>query len=368
MFVRDANQRMSEERNGDAIPALSNLAQSKENWLEFCMFPDIIDPVRMPSLFPVPTHIVRRQQVFTIAPTATGNIFGLWKPHTIQTHINGTDSEASVEAGYRSAFHYKTAVITDGNSDSETANEPKNFTSIYNPSLSSVTGLVHGGCRLIGAFIEIEYIGTAEQHAGLIECGIHMHSANTAFDLVRVHGYTQSEMIQAPFYRKFKPSDGVRCVWFPADDDAFNFQDYDIAPGGSGQADPNAAVVDVGSRLNQINLRNPVYPEWAINMTGLSINQNIRIHMCSYYETVPDEDLKDIYMAKKTRSTVDIGRLKSAVTEAVQSEMVATPAKTSMAWDSFRGQAASFVAGLTRTYGIYQDVRAGMGAFKMLFN
>lgn len=366
MLTRDFQQQ-NQPDNAGAKTALARNSENRENWLEFCMFPDLVEPVRMPSLFPVPTHIVRRQQVVTIAPTATGNIFGVWKPHTIQTHINGVDDEASIEAGYRSAFHYKTVAITSSNADNDVGNEPKSFTSIYNPSISTVSGLVHGGCRLIGAFIEIEYIGTADMHAGLIECGVHMHSANTALDLVRVHAFTQGEIIQAPFYRKFKPSEGVRCVWFPADDDAFNFQDYDVTPSGTGQSDPNALTVDIGSRLQQINLRNPVYPEWAINMTGLSLNQNVRLHMCSYYETVPDEEFKDIYMAKKTRSTVDTGRLKSAVTEAVQSEMVATAAKTSMSWGGFRQQAISFIDGLSRTYGIYQDVRNGMGALKMLF-
>jgi len=363
MLVRDFQQQRP-DGNLSSKGAMQAFNDHKENWLEFCMFPDLVEPVRMPSIFPVPTHVVRRQTVQTISPTAS-SIHAIWKPHTIKAFEGATATEASIMEGYRSGFHYQYGDGSLNNDDGSPLTSQGAFTSVYTPSLTETPGLLHGGARLIGAFIEIEYVGTLDNHAGLIECGVHMHSANSCRDLIRVHGYSQSEILQAPFYRKFKPMDGVRCVWFPADDDAFNFQNYDIDNNGTGEADPDAGVTTdaIDTRLDQVRLRQPVFPEWAINLSGLSLAQGIRIHMCSYYETVPDEKVKDIFMARKTGSSVDTGRLKSAVTDAVQSQMVATPAKSSLGFSQFRDKASSFLDTLNQSYSLYQGARTAFSMF-----
>lgn len=357
--------------NATSKTAIEKFHGERENWLEFCMFPDIVSPVRMPSLFPVPTHIVRRQHVFTITPTAA-NLYCMWKPHTIQTSDGLNFNEARVLEGYRSAFHYtNNSAFIDSNSDAIAAanTSQENFTSQYTPSLLGAGGLVHGGARMIGGFVEVEYIGTLDSHAGIIECGLHMHSANNPVDLTRVHMFNQGEMMQAPFYRKFKPSDGVRCVWFPVDDENFSFQDFDINLDGTGEVDPDSTnqttQAGVNQRLKLITLRTPVYPEWGINLTGLTINQAIRVHICSYYETVPDENVRDIYMAAKTKNFTDTGKLKSAVTEAVQSEMVATSAKSSSGFGGFKDKAMQYLDAAQVAYGVYSGARSALGALGM---
>lgn len=348
MLARDYDFRRSAD-NSASKGAMQNFHGAKENWLEFCMFPDLVDPVRMPSLFPVPTHIVKRQQVQTIIPT-TGNLYAIWKPFTID---NGT--EATVQDGYRSMFAFTPTESTSNDDDNAGTNVQSNHTRYYTPPLSNVAGLVHGGARMIGAFLEIEYIGTADQHAGIIEVGLHMHSANSGVDLVRAHTYSQSEIIQAPFYRKFKPADGCRVVWFPVDEEAFNFQDFDTRASGIGEADPATGPDDPVSRLKQITLRTPVHPEWCINFSGLSLNQSLRVHLCSYYEVVPEESYRDIYMARKASSQVNVSSLKTAISNTVQAEMVATPAKSSLGFGSFRDKAKMFIDGISTAYSLYKD-------------
>jgi hypothetical protein len=39
---------------------------AEEDWAYFCCFPDKVEPRKMPSLFPTPTHTVRRRIVKTI--------------------------------------------------------------------------------------------------------------------------------------------------------------------------------------------------------------------------------------------------------------------------------------------------------------
>lgn len=78
MLVRDLNRRMDEE---EAPSAGADVAKNRENagrdltdafWSQyvkyssFCAFPDILEPQRMPSMFPIPTHIIRRQKVTTL--------------------------------------------------------------------------------------------------------------------------------------------------------------------------------------------------------------------------------------------------------------------------------------------------------------
>jgi hypothetical protein len=185
-----------------AKPIVDKYHQQREDWIDFCLFPDIVEPVRMPSLFPIPSHLCKRQTVFTINANATGNIFGLFKPLTVDP--------GDLNSGYRSSFSYIFTNPLGNNSDdplSPGAVQQAGANTNYTPSLNGVAGLIHGGARLIASVIEIDYIGTLDQHSGLIECGLHMHSVNSFTDMKMVHLYDQSEIIQAPFYKKFKPMD-----------------------------------------------------------------------------------------------------------------------------------------------------------------
>jgi hypothetical protein len=306
------------------------------------LFPDIVEPVRMPSLFPIPSHLCKRQTVFTINANATGNIFGLFKPLTVDP--------GDLNSGYRSSFSYIFTNPLANNSDdplSAGAVQQAGANTNYTPSLNGIAGLIHGGARLIASVIEIDYIGTLDQHSGLIECGLHMHSVNSFTDMKMVHLYDQSEIIQAPFYKKFKPMDGVRCVWFPVDDNDFQFQDYDIAAAGIGETATSATVT----------LRQPVFPQWAINLTGIQNNQQIRVHICSYFETIVDEAYRDIFMVTRGKSSASLPQVKAAVNTAVQNGLASTPSKTSGLWSGYYDQMRQFVAGAKEAFGLVSDIK-----------
>ena len=339
MFAKDLGTARAGPPEGHAGKIVDKYHSNRESWINFCLFPDIVEPCKMPSLFPAPTHICRRQLVTTIQAPGSGTIYGMWKPTTIALN--------DIASGYRTAFFYRTSAPSGANDDvgAEAQNDAA-VTQHYAPTISSVTGLAHGGARLIGAFIEFEYIGRADDHAGLIEVGLHMHSANSFNDMSRVHFYDQAEIVQAPYYRKFKPADGARCVWFPIDEGDFQFQDYDVSTAGIGET-TGAAVV---------TLRQPVFPEWAINLTGLTTNSSVRIHMCAYYETIVDEAFRDVFMAQRAKATGDPQKMRMAVTEAVAQGAAATPAKSASTWGAMYQTAKEFVNNLNGIYGLTRDV------------
>jgi hypothetical protein len=53
-----------ENRNRDNI--LEGKKGAEVDWAMFCCYPEDTTPVRMPSLFPIPSHIVRRRTVKTV--------------------------------------------------------------------------------------------------------------------------------------------------------------------------------------------------------------------------------------------------------------------------------------------------------------
>lgn len=332
MLARDFSQKFESQ----AETVNDKYHSDRGSWVDFCLFPDIIDPVKMPSLFPIPSHVVRRQQVFTLTVPAGGNMYCLWKPLTVDTN--------NISDGYRPGFFYQTAIPVQ-NTDTTGTSVQGTSNPTYGPTLSSASGLVHGGARMIGAFVELEYVGTADQHSGLVEAGLHLHSVNSFNDVPYCHFYDQSEMVQAPFYRKFKPLDGIRCVWFPIDDQDFQFQDYDIGTTGIGEP-PTAA---------NVTIRSPVWVQWAINLTGLQAGQSVRVHMCSYYECIVDEQLRDIYMASRAKVVQDPQKAKLAVTEAVAAGAAATPSKSAGGFGQMFMAAKEFAANLNSVYGLMKE-------------
>lgn len=346
MLTRDFQQLLTRpsgsEATSNAKAIVDKYHNERESWLDFCIFPDLLDPVRMPSLFPVPSHLCKRQTVFTVDANATGNIYGLFKPLTVDP--------GDLDAGYRSAFSYIfTDPVLGQNSDDPLAGgvvEQAGANTRYTPSLTGVTGLIHGGARLIASVIEVEYMGTLEQHSGLIEVGLHMHSVNSLTDMKIVHLFDQAEIVQAPLYKKFKPMDGARCVWFPVDDNDFQFQDYDIGGAGTGEGTTTS--------LN-LTLRQPVFPQWAINLSGIQNNQRLRFSICSYFETLPDENYRDIFMATRSKQNPPLANVKSAVSAAVQTGAVSTPAKSSGMWGGYLSGIGSILAQAKEAYGLVQD-------------
>lgn len=67
------------ERDGSKV--IADLRSAEVNWATFCAAPDCVEPVKMPSLFPIPTHIVRRR----ITQTFDANRYNrlMWSPEYV---------------------------------------------------------------------------------------------------------------------------------------------------------------------------------------------------------------------------------------------------------------------------------------------
>ena len=350
----------------------------RDSWLKFCLFPDISEPQRMPSMFPVPTHIVRRQRVTTLSlsnPSSGSTIYGLFRPETWPVGLSTgmSMSNPSLNLGFpydgiRSDFVWRMSTPgVDLRDNTFIANASGNYDLYGHLTAPSVTGTAsgygatagtfsptnvgNGGVRLIGSFLEIEYVGTVEQHSGMIEVGLRMHNAQHLNELAIPMFMDDSEIVQAPFYKKFKPADGARVVWFPVDNGDFQFTNYatdwranqvlDVAVGTTPvtitDSNPFSNTIELNDVSNAFGpLQKRVYPQWAVNISGLQVGQAIRVSIVSYYETVPDDSYRDLFLPKKTSEYIDPSKAKSAITAMVQQGVFATPAKTSSIWSSVR--------------------------------
>lgn len=324
----------------------------KENWLDFCMFPEIATPTRMPSLFPVPTHMVKRQTVGYVkfGPTDVA-IKGLFRPDSIATTPSvyvGTDFV------YRA---YQDLSISRDWDNIDTAGDNLigapaqyghgTFSTIATPSLSQ--SLAHGGYRLVASTIEFEYLGTLETHAGLIEVGLHIHSRDDNGQ--SVHLAAESEIVQMPCYRKFKPSDGARMVWFPIDG-----KDFEFSP----MLGTDVVATAAAHKTN--------VAQWCVNMSGLSSGQTMRVHIQSYYEVIPDEGDFDIYLPRKSNQNASPNQMKQATAEMVNAGAVATPAKSSSVWGQGFETARNFIGRISELYGLYNQAQTDpFGAVTKLF-
>jgi hypothetical protein len=368
--ARTAAEKDNEDIDDAVSRQIAYRQETEKSWLYFCMFPDLYEPKRMPSLFPVPTHVIRRQRVFNITQVAAGNtIYCLWKPEGLPQLSAGLGISANYAflGGFRPVFDFTEATSSQLYSTNTDVQSPA-VSSYYTPSVTcevdqgtgalSFTNVAHGGVRMIGAFCEIEYVGTLENHSGMIECGLHLASANSLYDVSCPHLMDQTEMIQSPFYRKFKPLDGCRVVWFPVDNADFEFNEYATDYQSrmlTLDGNPGAQITSVNVGANDVRnysqaygpLKKTVRPEWAINISGLQVGQAVRVHMCAYYETVPDESYRDLFLPKRTREYTDPAKVKSAATILAQQGVVATPAKTSGSWSNIAagiGKAIDVVA------------------------
>lgn len=361
---------------------MESFRNGEKSWLHFCMFPDLYEPKRMPSMFPVPTHIIRRQRVFNITQVTSGNtIYCLWKPEGLPQLSAGLGISANYAflGGFRPVFDFTEATSSQLYPNNTDVQSPA-ISSYYTPAVVAevdqgngalaFTNVAHGGVRMIGAFCEIEYVGTLENHSGMIECGLHLASANSLYDVSVPHLMDQTEMIQSPFYRKFKPLDGCRVVWFPVDNADFEFNEYatdhqsrllttDGNPG-TQITGVNVGAIDVRNYSASFGpLKKTVRPEWAINISGLQVGQSVRVHMCAYYETVPDETYKDLYLPKRTREYTDPAKVKSAATILAQQGVIATPAKTSGSWSNIAAGIGKAIDAVSTGLGISGLAAAG---------
>jgi hypothetical protein len=208
--------------NKDEYDVSATYKNHEMDWARFCMMPDKLDPVRMPSLFPMPTHIIKRRISKTITVGSSSSSYNMiWSPEFFSSH------------GY----------VALTSSDSQTDNIDPALTPVYstgnwvsNSSVFDTTDIVddslaHGGIRLIGGSFQLDYIGRFDDKAGLIESSLHLNShslpngsltgTSIATDL---HFATQDEIQQQPFYSKLTAGGGVRLIWVPIDSGKFEFK------------------------------------------------------------------------------------------------------------------------------------------------
>lgn len=200
-----------------------------------------------------------------------------------------------------------------------------------------------GGQRLIGAVIEIEYLGKVDNIEGIVEIAMNTNTVNTKHSvapLEDINFFSEDAIQQAPYYRRFRLSDGIKAIWFPMDEERFSFNecfqtvdtnDPIVVAGGAsvspqffnlnatrcwifptkniGQLHANVGNYylppgahqyangpdDTKTPYRQDNegLHEKTRIEWAINFTGLTQQCPVRIYINQYYETIPHESEMD---------------------------------------------------------------------------
>lgn len=377
MFTRDlqlGRDRTEDQLQGEGKAQIMKYEDGKAEWAAFCMYPDIIQPTRMPAHFPVHSHIVKRQTTFNIVP-GTNGLMSMWIPNAVwradtsagadapndgpaRVTFNGAGLWAAVDAtsanvtlaanndvtsgfGYLSnaAASYSVSLVdVTGAGDVSISIGPNATPTLqYNSTPAVTSSVAHGGQRIIGAFIEFEYIGTTLEHSGYIEVGLHYHAIDDEFSLRTAHFMSPAEIIQAPYYKRFKPIDGARCVWFPIDYNDFTFVKTYIDTGTLG---PEALA---GQRLGRP--QNPIRLEWGINFQGFQPNQAMRCHMTTFFETIPDEKDRDLYNTSTYKGKLNIQQSQQIVAQVVNEGMVSTPSKNS--WYNNIGKAINTMFDMT---------------------
>lgn len=355
------------ERGGQKI--IADFNEAEVNWASFCAMPDKVQPVKMPSLFPVPTHIVRRRLTKTIDAYAYDKL--MWSPEYVfgQGVLVGKPSNASVQSfsppvGYIPQNSIYDNSLTFGigiaGGNVRLVNGQWNMHTLFNPSgglapyLFDVTApltdaVSAGGSRLIGAVIEIEYLGKVDNIEGIVEIAMNTNTVNTKHTyspLEDINFFSEDAIQQAPYYRRFRLSDGVRTIWFPMDEERFSFNECfqtvdrndtiiqgTTTPGSFEYFDKNQTrcwifpTKNIGSlhatvgsyylppgahqyangyadsktpyRQDNESLHDKSRIEWAINFTGLTQTCPVRIYVNQYYETIPHEQEMDNFFPTK---------------------------------------------------------------------
>lgn len=216
--------------------SVSSMAIERD-WAKFCLFPDVVEPIRMPSLFPVATHIVKRRISKVISGSDEINI--KWAPEFLRgIGLLGVAGKSAVTTDNIQPGDTATStsfVTTYSRVSSWTVSDSSDMFDLT-PSLGDELG--HGGVRLIGACLKLTYLGKVDDLSGLIETGMHLNAHNknlwTTGDLYsapntrmvnqireNLHYATLDEIQQQSYYQRTSTNDGIRLVWIPVDPTKF---------------------------------------------------------------------------------------------------------------------------------------------------
>jgi hypothetical protein len=236
----------------------NNYVRDQQNieteWAKFCVMPDLVGPVRMPAFMPIHSHIVKRRltKTITVGPTKTKHL--VWAPEqfTGNGFLYGNDSASDANINPTESFG-TSPNAGDWNASGHFWDSTDNLTN----------QVAHGGCRLIGAVMNIQYLGKFDDISGLVEIGLHLNShldggtttaTNEHFE--DVHFATDDEMQQAPYYTSQRLNNGARMIWFPIDSSKFEFKRASVTLGNNTTAtdtDGNAQINTGSTTYSQVD-------------------------------------------------------------------------------------------------------------------
>ena len=151
----------------------------------------------MPSLFPISSTIYKERIItsFTVPTLASNTYSGIWEPEIA-----------------RGASRISFTTSTGDLNDNQNPNDNRTQVTVGLPSAEvdadPYNQVAHGGVRLIGAYLKIEYMGTVENAKGLIEVGMHLNAHHSTIDsqqqfqddLSSMHFASAREIQQLPYY------------------------------------------------------------------------------------------------------------------------------------------------------------------------
>lgn len=318
--------------------------------------PDKVKPAKMPSMFPIPTHIVRRRLVKTIH--CIGHQKLIWAPEyvygqgllvaktltSVPDSILKTETASDLSTGAlrvdrapRSNWSELNGYAWQPPAGSSTTAPGTHVSHIWDNTPPLVGEVAEGGCRLLGAVLRIQYLGKVDDVQGLINIGLNINGQNTKVGSVPLSDLTfltEEQIEQSPYYSCHGLAEGARIIWFPMDQSRFEFnephavvdrsllktlfpnhnangnytfilpQDQLAGPSASplNENFPGADRFQTGasSNVNTHKLENAGFHdrarmEWHIQFQGCSNANVVKVTIEQYYEVIPFEGNQDDY-------------------------------------------------------------------------
>lgn len=259
-----------ENFNTSGKKAIEGKDRAEVEWAKFCLAPDKFPCVRMPALFPINSHKVRRRitKTMTVGPGGIKKV--IWAPEHLygQGFLFGTGRAGGLD--FEEARRYQLAAADATYHDIAPVYTPGNWSTDvdqFDRTDPLYTNLSDGGCKLIGAVLNIEYLGKTDDISGLIEIGMKLNSGNNPTGNIvfnDVKTYSDEDMVQSSYYKRIRLSEGMRTIWIPIDESRFEFNEahaYRDVDVGSTEDDLDGYKVYATRMLvPTVNGATPAYP------------------------------------------------------------------------------------------------------------
>jgi len=326
---RTQNDKIIPAEEEEVERAIENSGSHELKWAKFCMMPYHFEPIRMPSFFPIPTHIFARRIIKNVVVGPTGLNSFVWTPAK-------TRSIGMIAGTKRSPSNDNIETIPelqDLNYQSSDWGPSNTFPTVYDVTDSVSEDIASGGVRLIGAYLCIDYLGKVDDISGIIEVGMQINSQlenfSPTFWREGLHFSTLREIQQQYQYRKYRIDENVKLIWIPVDSERFRFGRVSRHQVTTPEvlADPTTtppteavpAVAELGydrefgtNPLHITGYAHNTKMSWNINVTT-QVDVPMRFTIVQYYESVPDEDKSDDYYPKAPHSAADTDTARKVV-------------------------------------------------------